>query len=169
MSSEAEGRQSEFERLIAAFNSRHVEYAVIGGYAVAHHGHVRNTQDLDIFVRSTEENARRIVAALRDVGFSNSEISEEAFTHDNGVRLGVVPAQIDIIAYLPGVDQDGVWSRRERGRFGAETACFISRQDLIDNKRFVARPQDIADTKNLEAAKAKEDSLKQEKGRGFDP
>ncbi len=155
MSNAPKEQQSEFEQLIAAFNSRDVEYAIIGGYAVAHHGHVRNTQDLDIFVRATAKNAKRIVLALRDVGFRESEITEEAFTHDNGVRLGAVPTQIDVIAYLPGVDQDGVWSRRENGKFGVETAYFISREDLLDNKRFVARPQDLADAKTLESIKSK--------------
>jgi hypothetical protein len=168
MNSGSKQNRSEFEEIISAFNSQNVEYAIVGGYAVVYYGHVRNTQDLDIFVRSTTENAKRIVSALKYVGFNNHEITEEAFTHDNGVRLGVVPTQIDVIAYLPGVDQNEVWARREIGKFGSETAYFISRQDLIDNKKFVARPQDIADTQNLAATQTKTPEPKKDKSRGFE-
>lgn len=41
---------------------------VIGGYAVAHHGHVRATKDIDVFVRPTNENAAWVVRALEAFG-----------------------------------------------------------------------------------------------------
>ena len=40
------------------------EFAVVGGYAVAFHGHVRATKDLDILVRPTAANAERVYVAL---------------------------------------------------------------------------------------------------------
>lgn len=41
-----------------------VEYALIGGYALAFQGIVRLTEDVDILVEPTVENARRWVRAL---------------------------------------------------------------------------------------------------------
>jgi hypothetical protein len=45
-------------------NSNNVEYLLIGGYAVNIHGYVRMTNDMDVWVRPTPENAGRVVAAL---------------------------------------------------------------------------------------------------------
>jgi hypothetical protein len=46
----------EFLRLLADHN---VDYLVVGGYAVAYHGHPRATGDMDIWIRMSEANARR--------------------------------------------------------------------------------------------------------------
>ncbi len=55
----------EFLRLLGE-NS--VEYAVVGGWAVARHGHPRFTGDLDVLVRPTEENAKRLELRLISLG-----------------------------------------------------------------------------------------------------
>jgi hypothetical protein len=44
--------------------AEHVEYALIGGYALALQGIVRLTEDVDVLVQPTPENARRWVRAL---------------------------------------------------------------------------------------------------------
>ena len=45
---------SEFLRLL---NSHHVEYLLIGGFAVGFHGYPRATSDIDIWVGRSPENA----------------------------------------------------------------------------------------------------------------
>jgi len=57
----------EMLRLIAALNSRGVEYILIGGGALNVHGLVRATEDLDLFVQPTSENVARLKQALKDV------------------------------------------------------------------------------------------------------
>jgi hypothetical protein len=54
--------------LLAAFAAAKVEYAVVGGVAVNAHGYVRATQDMDVFIRPTVENARAAFEALRAMG-----------------------------------------------------------------------------------------------------
>ena len=56
-----------FIALTRALQRREVEYLLVGGMAVNFHGLVRATEDIDIFVRPTAENVRRLKAALRDV------------------------------------------------------------------------------------------------------
>ena len=51
-------------RIAELLEEEHVEYAVIGGYALAFQGIVRLTEDVDILVEPTIENARRWVRAL---------------------------------------------------------------------------------------------------------
>ncbi|MGZ5441324.1 MAG: hypothetical protein ACXW5U_05645 [Thermoanaerobaculia bacterium] len=50
----------DFRDLFAEFNARSVDYLVVGAYALAVHGHVRATKDLDVWVRPDRENAQRV-------------------------------------------------------------------------------------------------------------
>lgn len=143
----------DFDRIVASLNKHHVDFMIIGGFAVVYHGHMRATKDLDLFVRRTDENARRTVAALEDVGFGSPEMTPEVFTADNGISLGGAPLQIDVMSNLRGVDFDAAWARRETGAFGRETVNYISREDLITNKRAAGRPVDLDDVRELEAGR----------------
>ncbi len=148
-----DGGLDDFDRVVAALNKHEVEFMIIGGWAVVYHGHVRETEDLDIFIRRTAENAERAVAALTEIGGACPELRPEVFTADNGISLGEAPVRIDIISRLPGVDFDQAWARSETSAFGAEMVRYISRQDLINNKRAVGRPKDLNDALELEAGR----------------
>jgi hypothetical protein len=64
--------QPDFRELLALFNAHHVEYLIVGGYALAFHGAPRFTGDLDIFVKPDTANAQRILTALEAFGFGCS-------------------------------------------------------------------------------------------------
>ncbi|MFM2305453.1 MAG: hypothetical protein RLZZ367_122 [Bacteroidota bacterium] len=49
----------DFTEFIIALNNNHVEYLLVGGYAVIFHGYNRTTGDLDIWVKPTVDNYRR--------------------------------------------------------------------------------------------------------------
>lgn len=60
-------RAATYEDLLhitALLEREQVEYAIIGGYALALQGIVRLTEDIDILVEPTADNARRWVRAL---------------------------------------------------------------------------------------------------------
>lgn len=46
-----------FREFIIELNRFEVEYMLIGGYALGAYGHMRGTNDLDIFINATEDNA----------------------------------------------------------------------------------------------------------------
>ncbi len=88
----------DFKEFIALLNQNKVNYLVVGGYAVAVHGHPRYTKDLDILVWVERQNANYIMAALSDFGFSSLELSEEDFlTKGYVIQLGQPPFRIDIL------------------------------------------------------------------------
>ena len=58
----------DFRDLLAEFNAHGVEYIVVGAHALAAHGHVRATKDLDVWVRPDRSNASRVIAALQAFG-----------------------------------------------------------------------------------------------------
>lgn len=54
----------DFAEMLSAFSEAGAEFLVIGAHALAAHGIVRATGDLDIWVRPTRENAERVMRAL---------------------------------------------------------------------------------------------------------
>ena len=46
---------------------------MVGGYAVALHGYVRYTADMDIWILATKANAKRIIKALTDFNVPKAE------------------------------------------------------------------------------------------------
>lgn len=59
----------DWSEFLSALISRRVRFLLIGAHAVAGHGEPRLTEDLDVFVAPTLENAQRLRDALCDFGF----------------------------------------------------------------------------------------------------
>jgi len=53
-----------FIEILKCFRDEEVDYLVIGAHALAAHGHVRATLDIDLWVRPTAENVDRVWRAL---------------------------------------------------------------------------------------------------------
>ena len=141
----------DFKELFEYLNANKVEYLLLGGYAVIAHGYVRNTSDIDVVVSDGAENARRLISALSDFGFGETELKIELFTEpDSVVRMGVEPLKIEILNYLKGVDFAEAYSRRKSVQVEDILVDIISLTDLLANKRAVARPKDIVDADELE-------------------
>src|SRR3979411_631684 len=75
----------DFKEFLKSLNSNGVEYLLIGGYAVGIYGHIRATNDLDIWVNISPENASRIDRALRQFGFDTEALTPELFLAWNNV------------------------------------------------------------------------------------
>ena len=56
----------DFKEFAELLNARGVEYLVVGGYALAAHGHPRYTGDIDFWIRHTPDNIERLLSALAD-------------------------------------------------------------------------------------------------------
>ena len=69
--------QKDLREFIELLSSGGADFIIIGGHAVAFHGHPRYTGNIDLFVRSTPENAERIIAALKAFGFGEVVISAQ--------------------------------------------------------------------------------------------
>ncbi|MEW5945482.1 MAG: hypothetical protein AB1742_04710 [bacterium] len=142
--------QQDFKELLASFNGHEVEYVVIGAHALAFHGVPRYTGDIDIYVRPGEQNARRVVAALKDFGFGSAQLSEADFTEpDRVIQLGLPPVRIDLLTSISGVSWEDVFSHRVAGEYGGVPVCFIGIDQLIANKRACGRIKDMADIEAL--------------------
>lgn len=141
----------DFRDLLSAFNARRVDYLVVGAHALAAHGHVRATGDLDVWVRPDPANAARAIEALRDFGAPLQDLSEADLTRPGTVfQIGVAPIRIDVLTSIDGVAFDDAWADRLTASFVDLPVPVLSAKHLIRNKRAVGRPQDLADVDWLE-------------------
>jgi hypothetical protein len=146
----------DFDRIVAFFNKHHVDFLIIGGYAVIFHGDMRSTKDLDLWIRRTVQNAERTVAALEEAGFVPPDDALQHLKDGKGITFGEAPVRVeDILTEIPGVDFDSAWKRKETSQFGPNEAHFIGIDDLITNKEKVARGQDLVDAEKLRLVREK--------------
>ena len=142
----------DFKDLLAEFNARQVEYLIVGAHALAAHGHVRATQDLDVWVRPEPENANRVMAALRAFGAPLHDLTVQDLSKPGLIfQIGVEPIRIDVLTVIDGVQFDEAWSQRINSTFAGQPVAVLSREHLIKNKLAAARTQDLADVERLES------------------
>jgi hypothetical protein len=141
----------DFEELLQLLEENHVEYMIIGGYAVAYHGHPRFTKDLDIFYASSLENINRLRRTLLAFGFTPDDVPAELFAEQGSlVTFGIPPTRIDLLNEIDGVTFDQAKDGRIRRMYGDVEVCVIGRADLLNNKRSTPRTKDKADVEELE-------------------
>lgn len=141
----------DFKEFIQSLNDNQVRYLVVGGYAVAFHGHPRYTKDIDIWVELDIANAARIIHALDQFGFSSLGLKESDFLEKGQfIQLGYEPSRIDIMNTLEGVNFSECYSKRIRAIIDGIEVNFIDLENLRLNKKAVGRYQDLADLEKLE-------------------
>lgn len=144
----------DFKELLLAFNAHNVEYLIVGAHALAAHGHVRATKDLDLWVRPEKSNAQNVLQALSDFGAPLSDLTVDDLSRKETIfQIGLPPLRIDIITNIDGVEFAEAWPDRFQTLFGGVPAFVISRHHLLRNKKTAARLQDLADVQQLEETK----------------
>ena len=142
---------SDFRDLLAALNAAGAEYLVVGAHALAAHGHPRASKDLDVWVHATADNAERTYRALASFGAPLDDLSvDDLATAGTIFQIGIEPVRVDIITSIDGVDFGEAWPDRISADYGDQSVSVISRKHLIQNKKAVGRPQDVADVDALE-------------------
>lgn len=143
----------DFRDMLAEFNGAAVEYLVVGGYAVAHHGYPRATGDMDFWVRRSPENAERVLRALGAFGAPSDLVTRENLLDPEIVaQIGVEPNRIDILTAIDGVEFDDAYPDRVLARIDEVDIPFVGVHHLLMNKRATGRPEDLTDVSRLEAA-----------------
>jgi hypothetical protein len=144
----------DFDDLLAALNDARAEFVIVGAHALAIHGYVRATGDLDVHVRPTRGNAQRVVEAL--VAFGAPVAAHSITAADFEVpgmiyQIGLPPNRIDLLTQLSGVDFDECLDGSVAGTLGTQQVRFIGLRAQIKNKLASARKKDLADVEILEA------------------
>ena len=140
-----------FKEFIELLNSNRVKYMVVGGYALAFHGHPRYTKDIDIWVLVDPDNAKGILKSIHDFGFSELGLEESDFLQEGVViQLGYPPSRIDLLTSASGVDFVDCFKDKQVVDIDGIPINFIDVTNLKRNKKATGRLQDLADIESLE-------------------
>jgi predicted nucleotidyltransferase len=147
--------QSDLNEFVGLLNSHRVEFVVVGGHAVAFHGHPRFTGDIDLLIRPTRENAEAVLRVLRDFGFDTLKVDPADLTTPGRIlQLGRPPNRIDLLTSISAVTFDEAWETRISGALDDQQVSFLGWDALIRNKTASGRDKDRLDVKRLLAIAA---------------
>ena len=147
------------ERICAALKRAGVRYAIVGGHAVALHGAVRGTVDIDVAISWNRKSLSLTEKALNDIGlvsrlpitaddifdFRKEYIDNRNLTAWNFYNPDDLAIQVDII-----ITYDLKGKRTKRIQLVDGPIQILDLRELIKMKRESARPQDIEDVNALE-------------------
>lgn len=147
------------EQLIDALERHEVKYAIVGGYALALHGVVRGTVDVDLVLKISRSNYRNAEKALAEMGLTSQlpvgadevfDFREEYIRNKNMAAWNFTDPKdptraVDII-----IAQDLSGMKVNKIKAGQLTLPVLSVRDLIRMKRKSGRLQDIQDIEALE-------------------
>jgi predicted nucleotidyltransferase len=140
----------DFSEFLKLLNDHHVEYLLIGGYAVAFHGYPRTTADMDVWVALNQENADRLVEVLAQFGIALDDSGTCLFlTPGNIVRMGLPPMRLKVLNEIDGVDFSECFERRVTDHWDGIEVPIISLADLRTNKLASGRHKDLDDLEHL--------------------
>lgn len=141
----------DFREFLSLLIKNDVRFLLVGGYAVALHGHIRATNELDIWIDDSLENAVRAELALREFGFDVQSLTPESLIRPGKMtRMGVPPLRIEVLNAISGVAFEEAFRRCRPFQFDGLEVPVIGLEDLIRNKRSAGRTKDIADAEALE-------------------
>ncbi len=128
------------QELREVFARHQVRYLFIGKAAAIIQGFPDTTQDVDVFPFKQEENGRRLVAALCDIGFTVTPVREaEIIRGKDFVEIKDGPFDVDLIFAPDGIETfEDAWKRRVE----IEGFSVCSLDDIIASKRAANRQKD---------------------------
>jgi hypothetical protein len=142
----------DFIDFLKLFNQFQVDYILVGGYAVIFHGYNRTTGDLDVWVKPTVNNYRKMLLAFKEFGLSPFNMTENLFLNldENDVfTFGRPPVCIDILTKVKGLDFDNVFINSSMVKFDGLDVKMIDIRDLKNAKKAAGRAKDIDDLEHL--------------------
>lgn len=143
--------------LVGNLNKHGVRFILIGGFAMAFHGHVRATNDIDFWIENTPENMDKLRQALLDSGVAEAQIMRNTmqlvggFTVFNLMETGF---QIDLMHNLKAfkeIDFNQCYARVQRANYNGVDIPVLNAEDLLKEKRETNRDKDQGDISFLEA------------------
>lgn len=149
-------------KLVKKLAENNIEYAIAGGYAVAFHGAVRGTVDIDLIIKLEKESFLKIEKTLEQIGlqsrlpikteevfnFREEYINNRNLIAWNFINLNNPIESVDILLL-----EDLKKFKTININSNNNILKVVSMNDLIKMKKRSGRPQDIEDIKILRSLK----------------
>jgi hypothetical protein len=143
----------DFADLLVELCEANAEFLLVGGWAVILYGHVRATDDMDVFVRPSEANSARVFAALEAFGAplrAHSVAPAHFAKEGDAYRFGIAPLKVEVRTKISGVSFDEALEGSKTFELNGRQIPYIGRRALIANKKSAGRHKDLADVEELE-------------------
>ena len=143
----------DFADLLVELCEAEAEFLLVGGWAVVLYGHVRATDDMDIFVRPSKTNSERVFAALEAFGaplMAHSVAPSHFAKEGDAYRFGVAPLKVEVLTKISGVTFDEALENSKTFELDGHDIPYIGKGALIANKKAAGRHKDLADVEELE-------------------
>lgn len=151
-----DGLSPDFLDFVVCLNTHGVDFVLIGGYALAVHGVLRATGDIDFLYRRTKVNVRRLCRAMEDFGAPPNVIDEVVLmTPEIVMQFGQPPFRIDLLNAIDGVDFGDVWSGAATTTIQGQEIRVIGLSELRKNKAATGRKKDEEDVRKLRARESR--------------
>jgi len=141
--------KSRLATVCGLLNERGVKYVVVGGFAVALHGAVRATKDIDLLIEPTLENAARALKALEGLPFGIARELAPADVVANPITIIGDDPRVDLLTLAWSVRYADAAPKAQRVEIDGVEVPFADLDTLIRTKQ-TDRFQDKADLENLE-------------------
>jgi len=143
----------DYHDMLAALCAQQAEFLIVGAYAMAAHGLVRSTGDIDIWIRPTADNAERVWRALETFRAPFFDLTVADLQTPGVVfQIGIAPVRIDLLTAISGVeDFEAAYAAAVVVQVGELEFRALSRGHLLRNKLAAARPKDLGDVAWLQA------------------
>lgn len=138
----------DFSAFIASLTRHQVRFVVVGAHALAALGRARMTDDLDVLVEPSSENAQRVAASLRDFGGFDAlagQAAEYLAEPDRLVSIGRAPLSIDILTSLSGITFEEAWAGHDEHVLDGAPIAFLGLPEMVRTKRAAGRTKDRLD------------------------
>ena len=146
----------DFTDLLIELCEAQAEFLLVGGWAVILYGHVRATDDMDVFVRPSATNSQRVFAALEAFGAplrAHAVAPAHFATEGDAYRFGIAPLKIEVLTKISGVSFDEALQGSKTFELDGHHIPYIGKSALIANKKAAGRHKDLADVEELERLK----------------
>jgi hypothetical protein len=143
----------DFSDLLIELCEARAEFLLVGGWAVILYGHVRATDDMDVFVRPSAANSARVFAALEAFGAplrAHAVTSGHFANEGDAYRFGIAPLKIEVLTKISGVTFDEGLRGSKTFELDGYQIPYIGKSALIANKKAAARHKALADVEELE-------------------
>jgi hypothetical protein len=145
----------DVKRLALYFDEAGVEYALIGGYALAAHGFARFTEDIDVLVNPSAANSRRWIVALSrlpDGAARELEATPDVFAAQERYAIRVNDEiTVDVLPSAAGYAWDDLKHHITQIDIDDVAVKVLDLEGLLKTKQ-VPRPKDQADAEAIRRA-----------------
>jgi predicted nucleotidyltransferase len=143
----------EHKILLEKLLDNKVDFILVGGLAVVFYGYKRTTGDMDIWLKPSEENKRKLISVLKADKIFEEDIQyleSLEFQKPLAFHIGEEPLKIDFLTHISGVNYEEANSLKNYFQSDNYQIPIIHLNHLIASKISTGRLKDKADVEELQ-------------------